>query len=205
MLDHLVFGARDLSLAMEDIESRLAVKPALGGQHAGGLTHNALLSLGEGSYLEIIAPVPGTEATAGAPPFGLGTLREPRLVTWAVAVDDIDLRVEAARVAGYEPGEVTSGGRDLPDGRRLEWRLALRPQPAGDGLVPFLIQWSSQPHPSLTSPQGCRLVGLRAEHPQPEEARAKLTALAVDLQVAAGAAPRLIATIDTPRGTVDLS
>jgi len=204
MLDHLVYAVPDLSGAIEDIERRLVVKPDLGGRHAGGFTHNALLSLGEGSYLEIIAPVPGTEAPADALSFGLGTLTEPRLAAWAVAVDDIDRRVEAARAAGYDPGDVISGGRDLPDGGRLEWRLALRPQPAGDGVVPFLIQWSSQPHPSLTAPQGCRFVGLRAEHPQPEDARAKLTALAVDLQVASGAASRLIATIDTPRGRVDL-
>ncbi|HLC28027.1 MAG TPA: VOC family protein [Dehalococcoidia bacterium] len=203
MLDHLVYAALDLSGAIEDLERRLAVRPALGGQHAGGLTHNALLSLGEGSYLEIIARVP--EAPADALPFGLGALTEPRLVTWAVAVNDIDSRVVDARARGYNPGDVIPGGRDLPGGGRLEWRLALTPRPSGDGVVPFLIQWTSQPHPSLTSPQGCRLVGLRAEHPQPDDARAKLTALAVDLQVVAGAAPRLIATIDTPRGTVDLS
>ena len=205
MLDHLVYAAPDLDLATVDLERCLGVRPAYGGKHAGGLTHNALLSLGEGAYLEIIAPVPGVTASAGALPFGLGALTTARLLTWAAGVDDLERRVETARVAGYDAGEMITGGRDLPDGGHLSWRLAVRPQPAGDGLVPFLIQWTSEPHPSATAPKGCRFVALRAEHPQPEGVVAMLRALAVDLPVTAGAEPCLIATLETPNGRVELS
>ena len=205
MLDHLVYAAPDLDLATVDLERCLGVRPGYGGKHAGGLTHNALLSLGEGAYLEIIAPVPGVTASAGVLPFGLGALTTARLAAWAAAVDDLERRVETARVAGYEPGEVITGGRDLPDGGHLSWRLAVRPQPAGDGLVPFLIQWTSEPHPSATAPKGCRFVALRAEHPEPESLLAMLQALAFDLAVTGGDAPRLIATLETPNGRVELS
>src|SRR2546427_756595 len=97
MLDHIVYAVPDLERGVNDIERQVRVRPVSGGTHAGGLTHNALLSLGAGSYLEIIAPVPGSEAPTGALPFGLETITEPRLVTWAVAVDDIEQHVEAAR------------------------------------------------------------------------------------------------------------
>jgi hypothetical protein len=120
-------------------------------------------------------------------------------------VDDIERRVKAARAAGYDPGNVVSGGRELPEGGHLEWRLALRQQAVGGGVVPFLIQWTSEPHPSRTSPRGCELVGLRAEHPRPNEVLSVLKALDLDLSVKAGTAPRLIATIGTPSGTVTLS
>jgi len=205
LLDHLVYAAPDLDLATVDLERRLGVRPGYGGKHAGGLTHNALLSLGEGTYLEIIAPVAGVTASAGTLPFGLGALTTPRLAAWAAAVDDLERRVETARVAGYDPGQMITGGRDLPDGSHLSWRLAVRPQPAGDGLVPFLIQWTSEPHPSATAPKGCRFVTLRAEHPEPESVVDMLLALAVDLPVTAGAEPRLIATLETPNGRVELS
>ena len=194
-----------LSAATDDLERRLGVRPGYGGKHAGGLTHNALLSLGEGSYLEIIARVPGAEAPATALPFGLGSLEEPRLATWAVAVDDIEQRVETARAAGYDPGEVIAGAREFPDGSRLAWQLAVRAEPAGDGLVPFLIHWQSEPHPSMTAPEGCRFVSLRAEHPEPESVLQALQALGVELSVAKGKSPRLIAMLETPNGVVELS
>jgi hypothetical protein len=205
MLDHLVYAAPDLRRAIESIDGELGVRAALGGKHAGGLTHNALLSLGEGSYLEIIAPVPGVEAAGRALPFGLDDLTTARLVTWATDTDDLEHRVAAARAAGYDPGEIMVGGRDLPDGGHLSWRLAAKPQPAGGGLVPFLIEWTSEPHPSVTAPKGCLFVSLRAEHPEPEVVLAMLQALAVDLTVTAGERPRLIATLDTPNGRVELS
>jgi len=205
MLDHLVYATPDLERAIEDMERRTAgVRPAYGGKHAGGLTHNALLSLGEGSYLEIIAPVtPGDRSSAL--PFGLAALRSPRLLTWATAVDDMERRVASVRAAGYDPGEIVAGGRDLPDGGRLEWRLALRGEPAGDGIVPFLIEWKSEPHPSTTAPTGCRLVELRAEHPDPAAIGRMLKALEVDLAVARGLEPRLIVVLDAPNGRVELS
>jgi len=205
MLDHLVYAVPDLERAVDEMEHQVGVRPASGGTHAGGLTHNALLSLGAGRYLEIIAPVPGSEAKTGALPFGLETLTEPRLVTWAVAVEDIERRIEGARLAGSDPGEMITGGRDLPDGSRLTWQLAVRAEPSGDGIVPFLIRWLSEPHPSATAPKGCRLVSLRAEHPERERIVPMLEALGAELSVSEGESPRLIATLETPNGIVDLS
>jgi hypothetical protein len=204
MLDHLVYAAPSLTAAMIDIEARLGVRPASGGTHIGGLTHNALLSLGEGSYLELIAPVRHAELAAGLP-FGLEAITEPRLIAWAVSVDDIEERVASTKKRGYDPGAIVQGGRDLPEGSSLSWRLAISPRPAGDGLVPFIIQWLSEPHPSSTAPAGCRLASLRAEHPDPPGVKAILDALAVDLEVTAGPSPRLIATLATPNGRVELS
>jgi hypothetical protein len=205
MLDHLVYGAPDLERAVDEIERKVGVRPAFGGTHAGRLTHNALLSLGAGRYLEIIAPVPVSESPRGALPFGLETLIEPRLVTWAMAVEDIERRIEAARLAGSDPGEMITGGRDLPDGSRLTWQLAVTADPAGDGIVPFLIRWLSEPHPSASAPKGCQFVALRAEHPDPESVLQMLRALDVELSVSDSRTPRLIATLETPSGRVELS
>jgi hypothetical protein len=204
MLDHLVYGAPDLDSAIVEIESLVGVRPATGGRHAGGLTHNALLSLGEGSYLEVISPAAGADLTASLP-FGLATLSEPRLAAWAIAVDDLESRIEAAKRDGYDPGPISDGSRELPDGSSLKWRLAFKTPPPADGLAPFLIQWLTEPHPSATAPQGCRLAGLRAEHPDPASVEVILYAIGVKLEVARGSEPRLIASLDTPNGRVELS
>lgn len=205
MLDHLVYGAPDLGQAIDELERLVGVRPVYGGKHAGGQTHNALLSLGEERYLEIISPVSSAAAPGIPLAFGLDTLQSPRLITWSMKAPDLDRRIEVARAAGYDPGNAVEGGRDLPDGSRLTWRVSLRPKLPGDGIVPFLTQWTSQPHPSLTSPAGCEFVSLRAEHPDPTNIEALLDALAVDMPVQQGHAPRLIATLDTPNGRLDLS
>jgi hypothetical protein len=53
-LDHLVILVEDLGQAMRGYE-RLGFVVAPGGEHADGLTRNALIPLHDGSYLEIVA------------------------------------------------------------------------------------------------------------------------------------------------------
>ena len=203
-LDHLVYAVHDLASGIASIERLIGVRASPGGKHAGRGTHNALLSLSAGSYLEIIAPDPDQTQPNEPRPFGLDKLREPRLVTWAVRVQNIEQRAEAARKAGYEPGPVVPLSRSLPDGGDLSWLLTL-PQMSGDGLVPFLIQWNPGPHPSETAPAGAALVDFEGEHPHPEKIEPMLRALGVDLQVDESGRPALIATIEGPNGTVLLS
>ena len=204
-VDHLVYAAPSLDAGIEAMAERLGVTAAYGGRHTGIGTHNALLSLGGDTYLEIIAPDPDQPRPTEPLPFGLSELHEPGLVAWALAVTDIESRAGSAREAGYDPGPVIAMTRALPDGGDLSWRLALRRPAAGDGLVPFLIQWEPGPHPAPSSPGGCTLTDLTAEHPRPDDISAMMSALGVDLPLAEAARAALIATIEGPHGTVVLT
>jgi hypothetical protein len=205
-VDHLVYAAPDLESGIEALAAQLGVRAQYGGKHTSFGTHNALLALGGRSYLEIIAPDPDQPTPAAPLPFGLGGLREPALAAWAMAVTDIESRAAAARDAGFEPGPVVQMSRTLPDaGGELRWRLALRRDRPGGGLVPFLIQWDTEPHPATTSPGGCTLTDLAAEHPHPGEVAAMFSALGVSVPIVEAARPALIATIEGPNGTVVLT
>jgi hypothetical protein len=86
----------------------------------------------------------------------------------------------------------------------LAWHYTDPNTVVADRLVPFLIDWGSSPHPSATAARGATLVAVRAEHPDPERVRRMLDVLALDLRVQHAPAPAIIATIDSPRGRVEL-
>jgi hypothetical protein len=90
-VDHLVYGASDLEAAVVDLEWRLGVRAAVGGQHQNLGTHNALL--GEGCHLEVIAPDPTLPAPLSGRPFSLDSLERDRLVGWALRTRDLEASI----------------------------------------------------------------------------------------------------------------
>lgn len=200
-VDHLVYATSDVAATVRDVGERFGVEPALGGKHVGLGTYNYLLSLSEGvgPYLEIIGPDPDQPKPDNPLPFGIDALDGARLVGFAVTCSDLPGVVARARSMGYDPGEPADMSRATPEGPVLHWKLTLGP--GFDGAVPFLIDWLETPHPSTTNPRGCTLVSLRVEHPDEAGVRNALAGLGVEsVQVAAGPAPALQATIDTPKG-----
>jgi hypothetical protein len=202
--DHLVYAAPDLDDGVERIAALLGVRPVAGGRHAAWGTRNALISLGARTYLEVIAPDP--ERADPAPPslFGIDRLAAPALVTWAARVDEIEQKVDGALRRGLGPLLVLEGSRRTPGGDMLSWKLTDPEDMRCHGVVPFLIDWLDSPHPAERAPDGCELVGLRAEHPDPGCALPLLAALELTLPVSEGAVPALIATIRSPNGVVEL-
>jgi hypothetical protein len=203
-IDHLVYATPDLNTGIEAIEKLTGVRATPGGQHPGRGTRNALIALGPASYLEIIGPDPEQPAPPNPRPFGIDGLKAPRVARWVVKGQNLEqLAAEASR-KGIQLGEVTSGKRQRPDGVLLTWRYTDPRVDLADGLVPFFIDWGESPHPAATAAKGLTLIALRAEHPDAARVRKILTQLGLDLPVRTGPAPALIATIDSPRGRVEL-
>ena len=201
-VDHLVYGVHDLLGGSTALQQKLGVLAERGGRHEGWGTHNALLSLGERCYLEVIARDPQQSPPPSGWLFDLQGL--PRLITWCAAVPDLEARVRRARQRGYDAGEVVSMSRTRPDGSQLHWQLTL-PRLANQrehgGVVPFLIDWGSAPHPAGQAPSGCLLRRLEGVHPQPEVPGAILEALELDLPLRRGEQASLVATVQTTAQT----
>jgi hypothetical protein len=204
IVDHLVYATPDLQFGIEAIEKVTGVRAVSGGQHPGRGTRNALISLGPGVYLEIIGRDPDQPTPPQPRPFGIDDLKEPRLVTWVAKGENLESFAKEAAHGGVKLGKVIDGSRQQADGVVLSWRFTDPRTVAFDGLVPFFIDWGKTPHPAGAATSGLSLIGLRAEHPHPQSVQEALDTLGLDLRVQRGSRPALIATIDTPRGRVEL-
>lgn len=202
-VDHLVFAVPDLAEGVRQIRLKLGTEPGPGGSHPGWGTHNALLSLGEGTYLEVIAPNPVQEVEEL--PFGVTSLMGARLATWATRSSELEAVVERARHIGVDLGEVRSLQRVRPDGSVLSWKLTDPFAPRNRGLIPFFIDWGDSPHPSRLAPGGCLLRGFSVECPDAVVLRSLYEILGIEIPVRPGSTDRLIALIESPNGLVELS
>jgi Glyoxalase-like domain len=171
--DHILIGAPDLDVGIRWVEERTGVRAKFGGSHPVGGTRNALLSLGTGHYLEIIAPDPAQASVSDVRE--LRQLSSPRIIQWAIHTDDIAAAKAMVEAAGIKTVGPKPSSRQRPDGKRLHWQtLGIEKTTP---LVPFFIQWGAgSPHPSSDSPRLSSTKPLRFETPQPDELRRILNA-----------------------------
>jgi hypothetical protein len=205
LLDHILLGVPNLESGIAFVEGHTGVRAFFGGVHPGRGTQNALLSLGERRYLEIIAPDPAQPDAKNPIAAEIRSLKEPRLVGWAAHPGNLSSFAEKLRAAGISFQGPTPGSRKRPDGRLLHWQT-LNLADDSDGLLPFFIEWApDSPHPSSDAPSGCSLAKFSAEIPDPPKLHATLNLLNLDLPVQKGEKSRLLATLTGPKGTLKLS
>jgi hypothetical protein len=160
--------------------------------------------LGPRSYLEIVGPDAAQPPPDGPRWFGIDKLTEPRLVGWAAASPDVEAAAAKARREGLLLGSVGVGRRTRADGVRLEWRFTDPTAVVADGLVPFLIDWGTSPHPALSAPDGAVILDLRAEHPDPSLVERYFRVIGVEMGIAQATTPALVASVRTRSGEVEL-
>jgi hypothetical protein len=203
LLDHIILGCNDLDRGIELVQESIGVHPSIGGVHPGRGTRNALLSLGERRYLEIIAPDPAQQKIVHFPQ--IREMTEPRLVGWAVHPPDIAAvakQLGENRIAFQGPDD---GSRKRPDGHILTWKTV---NLADDrhGLLPFFIEWSADSiHPSKDAPARCRLEYFEIMSVDPDELSLIFKRIGLDLPVQRSDKARLRALISGPKGDLGLT
>jgi hypothetical protein len=200
--DHILLGAPDLDVGIRWVEERTGVRARFGGNHPGAGTRNALLSLGTGHYLEIIAPDP---AQSNAPDVReLRELPSPKIIQWAVHCEDIAAAKSMVEAAGIKTAGPQPGSRQRPDGKLLRWQTLEIEQTTP--LVPFFIQWEAgSPHPSSDSPRLGTAKSLSFETPEPDELLRVLHAAAIQADIRKSAVSRIALVVQTPRGEIEMS
>lgn len=221
-VDHLVIAARTLDEGVQWCEATLGVTPGPGGEHPLMGTHNRLMNIAAPgfprAYLEIIAIDPSkvpTRAAGQARWFDLDDAalqaglaqHGPQLVHFVARVGDAGAALQglAQPALQIDRGPLVAASRDTPAGR-LEWQITVRDdgQRLFHGALPTLIQWGPM-HPVDTMPaSGLELVSLNAMHPRVDSLRAALEVIGFDAITLGQGAPKLVATLRTPRGVVAL-
>jgi hypothetical protein len=203
-VDHLVYATADVDATCDELARRLGVRASVGGQHIGRGTRNALMAIGEASYLEIIGPDPAQPEPAAPRWFGIDTLASPRLVAWAAHGWNLEQLVADAAGRGVHLGEVNDGRRQRSDGALLTWQVTDPDAALEHVVVPFFIDWGSSPHPSSTAIRGPRLVVLRGEHPDARHATEMLASVGVQMDMVTASHPAIVAAFQTDAGLIEL-
>lgn len=202
-LDHLIWEELRLSEGERRFSDLTGVTPAFGGNHPGTGTHNSLLSLGRGKYLEIIALDPAHLQAANLPEETLSNFT-PGLFAFGVRTYDL-LRVgQLISAGGLKASDVHNISRQSPDGRMLRWQTVVVEDHDFGDFIPFFTLCGDMVHPSETAPKGCELLEFSVGHPQHRELSRLYAALEVDVPVLESEQPQLRAVLATPKGKVVL-
>ena len=210
-LDHIVIVASVLEEGVDFCEKNFGANLIKGGEHVRVGTHNYLLNLEGGIYLEVIAVNPHANGMDCPRWFGMDWPDQrqraeagPYLATFVARTNDINRA--AAVLTGL--GAV----RDMQRGA-LEWKITIRDDGAllEGGTVPTVIQWPDGVHPTQKMPEsGCRLVSLEAFHPQPSQLRSMWSRIGLEqderllIRQADHSSPALVAHLATPNGIIEL-
>jgi hypothetical protein len=209
-LDHLVVVAGTLEEGRRWCAARLGVAMANGGSHVRMGTHNKLLNIGNGIYLEAIAVDPGGNSPVVPRWFGMDSplgrklaAEGPRLASFVVATNNIQQCVEAVPALGtihHMQRGALEWQITIPENGELGWQ----------GALPAVIQWPEGVHPTASmADSGCDLERLEVLHPDAENLSRLWSAIGfadsrVRLLPTSGA-PGLRAILRTPSGerTID--
>ncbi|CAM2142800.1 Glyoxalase-like domain-containing protein [Pararobbsia alpina] len=215
-IDHLVVAAPSLEAGVQHVASSLDIDPALfspGGQHPGMGTHNTLLGLWGGVYLEVIAVDPTAPAPERKRWFGLDgkTVKArladgPYLAHWVA-------RVERPRQLALWQKQYPDRIAPLMPMQRgdFAWHIGVPENGAfpswkrnGDGVLPSLIQWDLPVHPSDRLPyHGVALKRLNGFHANVASLTKYLDWLGATSLISLEptlVGPSLAAEFDTPQG-----
>jgi hypothetical protein len=203
LLDHILLGCSDLDTGIDLVNESTGVRATLGGVHPGRGTRNALLSLGERRYLEIIAPDPAQSEIVHFPQ--IRAMTDPRLIGWAVHPPDIAATAKLLRENQIVFTGPDDGSRKRPDGGVLNWKT-INLADDRHGLLPFFIEWSAgSVHPSKDAPAHCALEYFQIMTADPDELSTTFKHMGLDLPVQRSDKARLHALISGPKGDLRLS
>ena len=201
-------------------ERTLGITPGPGGEHPLMGTHNRLFSmvspLYPRAYFEIIAINRGAASARNISArrwFDLDNealqlqLKQsgPQLIHFVANTPQAAPAIQALTNLGVDRGELLQASRMTTSGL-LSWQITVRRDGMRlmNGTLPTLIEWGDVHPTDNMATSGVTLQSLTASQPDTDDLRAAYTAIDLQgVQLVQGL-PNLVATFNTPRGSVTL-
>ena len=135
-IDHVIYATADLDAAASRFDTEFRLNSVAGGRHEGLGTHNRIVPLAHGSFIELLAIVDRTEARTSELGNALlaAIARGDGLLAWAVRVASID------EVATRLDIPITVVGR-----QGMTARLAGLAEAIAEPTLPFFIERPERP------------------------------------------------------------
>ncbi len=204
IIDHFMWAAIDLESASAEFENLTGVRPVFGGVHHGFGTHNALVSMANGSYMEVLA-LDSDQNVENPIVNEIKSLGSPEILAFHVQSKDLESIASILESMNIKYTGPLDLSRERPDGEILRWRLLFPESPLFKHALPIFIDWMEAPHPSLSAPAGCELLHLEVGHPNATELRALYQKLNVQVEVIQAEKAYAKAILNSPKGLVTLS
>jgi hypothetical protein len=152
-IDHVTVAGSDVQ-ALQAKLSAVGISSVYGGAHTNQTTEMALVSLPDGSYLELMGVQKGADPQrVDRHEWGKFLKANAGPCAWAVREKDLDAEVHRLRMAEIAVAEPVKSGRSRPDGVRLEWETSDIGEGTRGTFFPFLIH-DFTPREQRAFPQG---------------------------------------------------
>jgi len=153
-IDHFVVTCEDLESTKKEFEKKTGAKIYYGGEHPSLGTHNALLPLDNGLYIEFLAP---KEERAKSNIFNLNSTKQNGYCLSAFCVSNIEKYLLLTDFS--DSVKKAKMSRITKDNEEISWFIALDKQidETFNGFIPFAIEWIS-PHPTSLYTASCKLI-----------------------------------------------
>ncbi|WP_424978486.1 VOC family protein [Leisingera sp. S232] len=179
ILDHLAVAGETLEEAVAHTEEALGIALGSGGNHPRYGTHNRLIGLEDGLYLETIAIDPDAQPQEQPRWFDLDRFEGPaRLNNWILRSEDLEaekaqLPLHAQRYVAMQRGD-------------LRWLMTVPSDGllSYDNIFPAVLQWQVEPPAARLPQSGCRLSRLILSHPQAAALQEALDRIISDPRIA---------------------
>lgn len=139
-IDHATVAGSEVKKMQANLAA-LGISTVYGGPHSNQTTEMALVSFPDGSYLELIGIQAGADPKrVDAHEWAAALKADAGPAAWAVRVRDIAAEVKRLRTVGVKVSGPEAGGRQRPDGVKLEWQTSTLGEETRGSFFPFLIQ-----------------------------------------------------------------
>lgn len=203
-VDHIIYAVADLDQSVKKFKEATDLQVFPGGEHQDRGTHNAILRIGDKTYLEFLAKKKSSQPFHSQTWMGLDLLQEDKITRWSLASDNVEQESLFLKKFKEPLANIVIGSRAKKDGSMLNWLMtSSMPAPEVEP-APFLIDWKNSVHPTAELPLQCKIKSFSIEHSESDLLKKLLEKLACPLEVYTANESSLKLTLETPKGIFTL-